>query len=193
MGRKSDLTQETFDKLLAWLNPDPEQAGKKYEEIHRQLIKIFTCRGCTCPEDLADETINRVARKTQEIAASYVGDCSLYFYAVARNVYLEYVRKRPVREPPPTLEPRNESDLEYECLEQCMQRLPPTNRDLILDYFQEEKQAKIDHRKELAQRMGIGPNALRIQIHRIRTSLEQCVIECVKKLRQDETDSPLFA
>ena len=66
MGRESDLSQEAFDRLLAWLNPNRALAGEKYEEIRRRLIKIFTCRGCTCPEVLADETINRVARKVKK-------------------------------------------------------------------------------------------------------------------------------
>lgn len=179
MKIKWDLNQEAFSQLLAWLNSNSEQAAKKYEEIRRQLIKIFTCRGCTCPEDLADETVNRVAKKVPEIAPTYVGDCSLFFYGVARNVHLEYVRKRPVPEPPPALEICSESDREYECLELCMERLSSANRNLILQYYQEEKQAKIDHRRELARRIGIAPNALRIQIHRIKTGLQQCVNECL--------------
>ena len=181
MSRDSDLSQEAFDRLLDWLNPDRALAGEKYEEIRRRLIKIFTCRGCTCPEALADETINRVARKVQEIAATYVGERSLYFYGVARNVHLEYVRKRPAPEPPPTPEPHPESEQEYECLERCMQHLSSSNRDLILQYYQEEKQGKIDHRKELARRLCIGLNALRIQVYRIRVSLQQCMVECLKQ------------
>jgi RNA polymerase sigma factor (sigma-70 family) len=179
MKTKWDLNQEAFSQLLAWLNSNSEQAGRKYEEIRRQLIKIFTCRGCTCPEDLVDETINRVAKRVGEIAATYVGDCSLFFYGVARNVYLEYVRKRPVPAAPPVLETSQDSNREYECLERCMERLSPANRELILRYYQEEKQAKIDHRRDLARKMEVGANALRIQIHRIRAGLRQCVIECV--------------
>ncbi len=181
MKTKWDLTQEAFERLLAWLDPDREQAGRKYEKIRLQLIKIFTCRGCLCPDDLADETINRVAGKIQEIAAGYAGDRSLYFYGVARNVHLEYVRKRHILAPPPAPEPRSESDIEYKCLERCMQRLATTNRELILQYYQEEKQAKIDHRKELAKQIGIGPNALRIQIHRIRKTLQKCLTDCVNQ------------
>jgi DNA-directed RNA polymerase specialized sigma24 family protein len=182
MKSKWDMTQEAFERLLTWLDPDREQAGRKYERIRLQLIKIFACRGCTCPDDLADQTINRVAGKIQEIAAGYTGDHSLYFYGVARNVHLEYLRKRQIPAPPPALEARNESDIEYECLERCMQRLASTNRELILQYYEEEKQAKIDHRKELALRIGIGPNALRIQIHRIRSGLQKCVMDCIKNM-----------
>lgn len=68
------LTQESFDALLAWLDPAREEAGRRYEEIRRRLIKIFTCRGCGEPEDLADETINRVSKKLKEIESDYSGD-----------------------------------------------------------------------------------------------------------------------
>ena len=58
MNKDWILTQESFDALLNWLDPRREEAGQKYEDIRLRLIKIFTCRGCLEPEDLADETIN---------------------------------------------------------------------------------------------------------------------------------------
>ena len=55
------LSQKAFDDLLDWLASNREQAGHKYEAIRRRLITIFTGRGCCDAEDLADETMNRVA------------------------------------------------------------------------------------------------------------------------------------
>jgi hypothetical protein len=52
---------------------------------------------------------------------------------------------------------------------------------LILLYYQREKQAKIDFRKELADQHGIGMNAFRVRIHRIRTEVEQCILECLER------------
>jgi RNA polymerase sigma factor (sigma-70 family) len=176
-----DITQEAFENFLTWLDPDREQAGRKYEDIRRRLIKIFACRGCSVGEDLADETINRVIRKMQELAESYTGDPALYFFGVARNVHLEYVKKTP----PPLLSPPPDSseqkEQEYECLERCMDKLPAENRRLVLEYYQDEKRVKIDHRKGLADRLGIGPNALRIRMHRIRASLQLCVDSCLNR------------
>lgn len=179
-SRKKDwvITQEAFDNFLGWLSDDREQAGRKYEEIRRKLIKIFTCRGCTMAEDLTDETINRVVRKSQEIKDTYVGDPAYYFCGVAHNVYLEYLRKKTDIEPTPP-KPSDEIEQEYECLEQCMQELPPQNRELVLQYYQEEKRAKIEHRRKLAQRLGIELNALRIRAHRIRVSLQECMRQCL--------------
>ena len=175
-----NLTQEAFAGFLHWLNPDSDQAGEKYEEIRRRLIKIFASRGCECPEDLADETINRVVRKVPEIAESYEGDPALYFYGVARFVHHEYLREKPDPQPPPPADEPSGTDKEYECLEQCMDGLPARSRELFLQYYQEEKSAKIRHRKRLAERLGIGLNALRIRACRIRMDLQTCVLECLQ-------------
>lgn len=165
--------------MLAWLDSDRDRAGEKYERIRQKLIRIFTCRGCANPEELTDETINRVTRKIQEIAATYEGDPALYFYAVAQRVRLESVRKKPDLTPPPLPDPPEKVELEYACLELCMDRLPLKSRELVLEYYQQEKRAKIDHRKELAERLGIALNALRIRAHRIRASLQDCMQKCL--------------
>lgn len=180
MNKEWVLTQEAFDKLLLWLDPNREQAGKKYEEIRRRLIKLFTCRGCRASEELADETINRVTKKVQELADTYNGDPALYFYGVAHNVHLEYLRRKQSAAPPPAPAGQpDETEQEYDCLEQCMQRLTLNNRELVLQYYREEKKAKIDHRKLLAQKLGIAVNALRIRAYRIRASLQECVQNCL--------------
>ncbi|HVG20123.1 MAG TPA: hypothetical protein VNI02_13815 [Blastocatellia bacterium] len=162
-----------------WLDSDRDRAGEKYERIRQKLIRIFTCRGCPDPEDLADETIIRVTRKVEDIADTYEGDPGLYFYGVANKVHLESVRpkREPLPMPPP--DPPEQVEREYSCLERCMERLPAKSRELVLQYYQQDKRAKIDHRKELADRLGIALNALRIRAHRIRASLQECMIECL--------------
>jgi len=64
--RERELTSKAFAKLLAKLSADPEIAGIEYEELRRRLIKFFEWRGAFFPEDLADETLNRTARKIDE-------------------------------------------------------------------------------------------------------------------------------
>jgi DNA-directed RNA polymerase specialized sigma24 family protein len=181
MKKEWSLTHENFDALLLWLDPNREQAGQKYEKIRLRLIKIFTCRGCFESEDLADETINRVAKRLKDIADEFEGDRSQYFYGVASKVYLEYVRKKPAPSPPPPRRDSDEVELEYRCLERCMERLTSDNRQLVLQYYQEEKRAKIDHRKRLAESLGIALNALRIRAHRIRLTLLECVQQCLQE------------
>ena len=179
MRREWDITQDAFDKFLAWLDPNREQAGTKYEGIRRKLIKIFTCRGCANCEDLADETINRVIRKMQDLADSYIGDPALYFYGVARIVHLEHVKKGRAPLPLPPPDPPEQKEQEFQCLDRCMKVLTPQNRQLMLEYYKEEKHAKIVHRRELAERLGLAVNALRIRAYRIRASLQGCVENCL--------------
>ncbi|MDQ1728925.1 MAG: hypothetical protein QOD33_1050 [Pyrinomonadaceae bacterium] len=176
------LTQEAFDALLAWLDPVRDAAGKKYEDIRRGLIKVFTCRGCGEPEDLADETINRVSNKLKQIADDFSGDPTRYFYGVANKVHLEYLRRRPVPRLPPQPEPSDDLEREFDCLEQCVQKLSSEHRNLVVQYYHEDKRAKIDHRRNLADQLGIGLNALRIRACRIRTLLQTCVQNCVSEL-----------
>lgn len=182
MNKEWVLTQEVFDQLLAWLSPDRDEAGKKYEAIRSRLIKIFVCRGCTEAEELTDETINRVASKAEELAGKYVGDPALYFYGVAQKVHMEHVRKKPPPAPlPAPASSEEEMEQEYDCLDRCMGALSPYDRDLILQYYQEEKRAKIDARKELAEKLGVALNALRIRAYRIRTTLQQCLEDCLRQ------------
>lgn len=181
MNKDWILTQESFDALLAWLDPRREEAGQKYEFIRLRLIKIFTCRGCYEPEELADETINRVSKRLSDIEHDYTGDPARYFYGVANKVHLEYLRRKPLPQLPARPEDSDDSEKEYECLEKCIQKLTPGNRRLVLEYYQEEKHAKIEHRKQLAVQFGIALNALRIRAHRIRASLQECVQNCVQE------------
>ena len=181
MKQESSLTQAAFDSLLAWLDTDRDEAGKKYEFIRRRLIKIFACRGRHDAEELADETINRVTLKAAKLVQEYVGDPALYFYGVAHKVYLESVRKRPAVTPPAPSAVTAEVERDYACLEKCMEQLPPNSRKLILEYYQNEKSLKVEYRKKLAERLGIAQNAVRIRAYRIRLALQRCVQDCLEQ------------
>src|SRR5215510_7274409 len=64
--KERELTPEAFKKLLAVLDPDPETAGVKYEQLRHKLIRFFEWRGSFISDELADETLNRLARKIDE-------------------------------------------------------------------------------------------------------------------------------
>ncbi len=174
-----NISPETFNAFLAWLDPDREEAGRKYEDIRRKLIKIFASRGCYCPDDLADETISRVITKVREIEEDYQGDPARYFGGVARNVYHEYARKRVAPALQPETDPSESRRQELDCLDKCLDEIPESNRELILRYYEGEKRSKIKNRDDMAREFGMEPNALRIRAHRIRTVLQQCVAACL--------------
>jgi|GEM_PF-207164 len=162
--------QSNLNDLLEWLGEDREQAGVRYEEIRRALIKIFVCRGAQISEELADETIDRVARKLPQLRKTYQGRPIDFFCGVAKKIYLEHVRHNVPRVYVSPPQPEVDEE-EFNRLERCLDKLTSTDRSLILGYYGGERKQKIDGRKELANSLGIPLNALRIRAHRIRNQL----------------------
>ncbi|HVG18386.1 MAG TPA: sigma-70 family RNA polymerase sigma factor [Blastocatellia bacterium] len=194
MKRDKELTQEAFDKLLEWFNPDRDLAGKKYEEIRYRLIRILSKRGCNNPETLADEAINRVIVKVEEISSNYVGDPAVYFYGVANKVFLESTRSAAEVQVGdinlesfsariPDADEGERKEAYFNCLESCLNELPDKDRQIILKYYMQDKQARITGRKQLAEQIGATAQALRMRARRIRASLLTCMQKCMGRIR----------
>ncbi|HKV37866.1 MAG TPA: hypothetical protein VJX67_01545 [Blastocatellia bacterium] len=200
------LTREAFDGLLAFLDRDRDLAGEKYEVIRGKLVAFFEHRGCMIASDLADLTVNRVARKIahgQEI----LGDQPIrYFYGIARNVLREHWRTLPRRlgalealspsehpshDPYQDLEHRlevEEAECELEALEECLRELSVEDRDLILKYHEGHGSAdRITHRKRLAAELGIPAGVLRLRAHRIKSRLKNRFKEHLRPRLEDQT------
>jgi DNA-directed RNA polymerase specialized sigma24 family protein len=182
------MTQEAFDRLLASLDTNREQAGQKDVRLRLKLVKYFEWHGAAFPDREADVTINRVARRIEE--GQEIHNLNAYAYGVTRLVFSESLRaqqkEREAFECATSTEMQEtEGDLDAEvrrtCLDRCLQALPEDNRNLIIGYYDDEKGRKIEPRKRLAARLGIPLNALRIRAHRIRVSLEACVRECAEQ------------
>jgi DNA-directed RNA polymerase specialized sigma24 family protein len=185
MKKEREINPEAFEKMLLWLNENPEIAGRKYEAIRLRLIKIFNYRQCLHSEELTDKTIDRVVQKIDEIAPTYVGDPAFYFLKVADNIFRENRRKPIAVELPEDMTARVEDEEafrpHYECLKKCLKSLSDEKRKFIVGYYEEEKQAKIELHKKLAQMLGINLKKLHSRAFRIRTSLQKCVLGCVEK------------
>src|SRR5215471_5942692 len=95
---KTELTAERFGSLLVALDVDRERAGERYEDLRRTLIRFFGWRNAPFPEEHADETLNRVARKLDEGIA--IRDIPAYCYEVARLVFLEAIKANDGRRDP---------------------------------------------------------------------------------------------
>jgi DNA-directed RNA polymerase specialized sigma24 family protein len=187
--KERELTPEAFTKLLAILDPDPETAGGKYEQLRRKLIKFFEWRGSFISDELADETLNRLARKIDE-GVEIEKNVFALSLGIARFVLLETL-KRPdnkrvemkelitVALPPEPWE--EDEDLWVVCLRECLRGVSEENRELIIEYYQDEGHARINERKMLATGLGISLNALFSRAKRTRDKLEQCVARCVKR------------
>ena len=195
MARDSAIPPESFEEILAWLNPDRDVAGSIYVQLREDLTKVFTWNRCPDPEGLTDEVFDRVAKKVHNLRDTYVGDPKLYFYGVARNLIKEVPKKIKMQMSLQGTELASDprSDLEQEtaamredCLRSCLQKLSEDKRELILAYYAKDKQAKIDHRTAMAQRLGISVETLRVKAYRIRSTLEQCIERCLDRMAQNK-------
>jgi len=175
------LDQESFYRLLAWLDPDRDLAATKFEAIRSRAIKILIFRGCYEEEDIWDETVDRVARKLPGIEEDYVGDPGRYFYGVAKMVCRERRHKPSTPVPIPDPDPTEPKELYDRCLTTCLDRLDERERKLILEYFKETGRAKIDTHNAMAEKLGSNIKALRTRAHRIKKTLKLCVLECIER------------
>ena len=115
-----------------------------------------------------------------------MGDPSLYFYGVARNLLREELRrssKRQLHREPEEIvsEVTDDESRErlYECLDKCLNELSPANRELLLRYYETSKREKVTTRQTLAAQFGLQPSTLRMRVFRIRTTLEKCLESCM--------------
>lgn len=182
-GTETDASviERGLEILISGLDPDITEASKKYQQLRRKLVRLFEWRGAWTADDLADETLSRVARKLGE-GAKVDGDVEPFARGVARLVFLEFLREQEREQrlrtspPPPPATPFDEGDLD--CLDRCLQKIAASDRDTILGYYAEEAAGRIESRRNLAGRLGVSPTALRIRALRIRDRLETCMQEC---------------
>jgi len=190
------LNQGAFRQFLAWLDGGVDSRGESYLEMRRRLVLYFDRKNCKGPEDMADETLNRVARKLEEKGQITDVSPAHYCYIVAKFVFLESLREdkqasqnlEALSEAGATVSglttiavPESTDDTRekmFDCLEKCLAKLAAKDRELILEYYRGEQRAKIERRSELAARLGVSINALSIRACRIRSKLEACVRLC---------------
>lgn len=191
-------TEDSFQQFLKWLDQGADSHGEKYLEMRRRLVAYFDRKNCLGADELADETLSRVAQKLDEKGAITGLSPGHYCYVVAKFVFLEYLRSddrnqvslealpgasQPHSRPsPPQASGVANADDRVECMEHCLNKLQASDRELILTYYQGERRAKIEQRAQLALRLGVTMNALSISACRIRQRLEVCVRRCCAQL-----------
>jgi DNA-directed RNA polymerase specialized sigma24 family protein len=193
--RPWSLTQRGFQGLLDWLDEDADSAGQRYMEMRHRMVLYFDRKNCISPDELADETLNRVARRLEEEGAITSDAPAQYCYIVARFVLLESLRNQQRHEPlneglwlhsttgvvgmSEASEEQQEKESRLSCLEKCIGILEAGDRELIVGYYHGEQRAKINNRKAMAATLGISINALSIRACRIRDKLEACARKCL--------------
>lgn len=185
------VTELAFSRLLEWLDDGVDTHGERYVETRNRLVMYFDRRNRLSANELADETLNRIARTLERDGRIETTPPARYCFVVARFVLLEDIRRERVQVPlderravvrsavAATSRDRNddavETEMRLESLDRCLRQLKPDQRDLIVEYYHGARQQKIERRRELAKRLGISMNALGIRASRIRAALESCV------------------
>ena len=189
------LTPGAFRRLLDWLGEGTDSGGQSYLDMRRRLVAYFDRKNCRAPDDLADETLNRVARRLEEEGVTESEAPAKYCYIVARFVFMEHLRgaqktdallddlrRRPRGNNFSAFEADDEQDIKEKmlnCLERCAGKLEPRSRETIIRYYVGKERVKIENRRALAEELEITMNALSIRACRIRDKLEDCVRRCV--------------
>ena len=187
------ITSSAFARLLQWLDEGKDSDGRNYLEMRQRLVAYFDRKNCLTPDDFADETLNRVARRLQEEGQIESETPAKYCYITAKFVFMESLRGADKKSVPldEVLKQSESNHLAAEdeekvlkekmldCLELCTGKLEAANREMIVSYYHGEERVKIENRRALAEKLGISTNALTIRACRIRDKLEGCVGKCV--------------
>jgi hypothetical protein len=194
---------ERFDRFLAWLHPDRDLAGEKYEVIRSGLMRYFARHAChgdfNCPhaDELTGETIDRVVSKMDEVTDKYpVPERRIFTFATyVRKEHLRELATEPIKpdisnKPDIRREEAKEKERQIHCLGRCLGRLPEKDRYLITEYFQYSGQERIDRRRELAAELDITRNYLAVTALRLRNVLHKCLLECLQKISVSDVIDP---
>jgi DNA-directed RNA polymerase specialized sigma24 family protein len=188
-------TQTAFRQFLDWLDEGVASGGEKYLEMRRRLVFYFDRKNCLASDELADETLSRVAQKLEEKGSITGMSPPHYCYVVAKFVFLENLRQakrghsglnelaQARLSSGGSLNSKDTATMQsrerlHECLDSCLAKLSSADRELILEYYRGEQRAKIERRSQLAARLGLSMNALTIRACRIRYKLEECMRAC---------------
>lgn len=189
------ITASALARLLKWLDAGNDSDGRSYLEMRGRLVAYFDRKNCLTPHDLADETLNRVARRLEETGAIESETPAKFCYVTARFVFMESLRgadrksvplddvlRQPAADQVAAAEADERKKLKekmLDCLEDCTGKLASANRDIIVNYYYGEERVKIENRRALAKKLEISTNALTIRACRIRDRLENCIGKCV--------------
>lgn len=182
MSSDSDrgLNADGFEVLLRALDPDRDRAGALYEELRERIAGLLRWWGSSNPDDLADRTLDRVARKLVEGTEIPPGSLGPYVRGVARMIFYESRRERlePLADHDlPTAGTEESAETALRCLDRCLAELPKADRLLALHYYG----SGAENRRRIAGNLKISMNALRLRTLRLRSRLEECVTACLER------------
>jgi DNA-directed RNA polymerase specialized sigma24 family protein len=178
------LQKETLKELLALLHSEETQAAVEYQNLHQRLSRFFEWNNAQDPAALADEALDRLAKRAAESSMEEgVRNVSAFALGVARHLLQEEARRQlkmveisrhwEAMESARSQEP--ESEVLDEALQLCLGKMKPERRRLIEAYYSFSGSEKIKMHQQLAAAEGLSLNALRNRALRTRQELETCI------------------
>ena len=178
------MQKKTLKDLLNLLHPDEAQAAVEYQNLHQRLTRFFEWNNGEDPMALADETLDRLAKRASEAGITEgVRNVSGFALGVARHLLQEEARRQRkmveisrhwrAMELARNAEPDTET-LD-DALQHCLRKMSPERRRLIEAYYNFNGGEKIKMHQQLAEAEGLSLNALRNRALRARQDLETCI------------------
>jgi DNA-directed RNA polymerase specialized sigma24 family protein len=193
----SDSTNPTLDS-----EPDPWSAlggedgqgiVELFASLRSRLSTFFEARNCLDPDELADETLQRVVLKICQ--GTEVSNLVGYSYGVAKRVYLENQRKERVKQAyvdsqkysvgSDPIDEGNDAQMREQrlkCMKDCLARLKEQSRSLLSEYYKLKGKAGQVHRQQMADDLKISREALSLRVFQLRQKVKRCFHECLQNI-----------
>jgi len=170
---------------------DDRDIVERFRSLQKKLIFFFERQRCSDPEELADETLERVVRKMCE--GTEIQDLLRYSYGVAKNVFREYVRREKAKhkylddqrhytkaEVEDDVADKAAQEQRLQCLEECKGRFNKQDYWILYEYYRYNGQRKLEHRRKMAEELKITRAALTLRVFHLKQRLRRCIDECLE-------------
>lgn len=141
----------------------------RYHRLRQKLIMFFERRECFCPEELADESLQRVVQRVSRGPLPDAVEVEAFAMGIARNVILEWYRS-PRYSTVAEVEAYNPEEAGPQDLadraREAIATLDPEDKEMMSQYYLDGRAAE-----SLAKEWGLSPEGIRSRIFRKRRKL----------------------
>jgi RNA polymerase sigma factor (sigma-70 family) len=180
-GARWAINQDQFAGLLLKLANEPLEAAARYEALRAKLIFYFRRKSLDFPEDLADEVLDRLARRLAEgteidsLAAFAIGIARFVAQEQASRPFQLQVLEETFFDNIPADSHTESEEERFTGMEHCLNCMPAADVELLEAYYLGDGGSLIRARKSMAEALGISPEAVRQRVFFIRRRLRQCM------------------
>lgn len=166
----------------------PFESTEHYRQLRLKLIVYFERRSCACPEDWADECLNRVFLHFREHGPPT--NLDKFTFGFASRVYLELLRNSsrftPITADVPDRRGSQPSEEQSRALAaSAVSQLDPVDRELMEQYYIDRRTAA-----SLASEWGLSPEGIRSRVFRKRRTLAEFFLTKKESLRETNSAPP---